>query len=79
MFAPNRRFERESKILNKLSKSGIDIELINLAEGDRQVMALAQGIWWFAKKNSPLATYIGMKEIETMMIQDMIDDEKKHN
>ena len=29
MFAPNRRFERESKILNKLSKSGIDIELIN--------------------------------------------------
>ena len=57
----------------------IDIELINLAEGDRQVMALAQGVWWFAKKNSPLATYIGMKEIETMMIQDMIDDEKKHN
>ena len=45
----------------------IDIELINLAEGDRQVMALAQGVWWFAKKNSPLATYIGMKEIETMM------------
>jgi len=29
MFAPNRRFERESKILNKLSKFGIDIELIN--------------------------------------------------
>jgi hypothetical protein len=29
MFAPNRRFERESKILNKLSKSGIEIELIN--------------------------------------------------
>lgn len=28
----------------------IDIELINLAEGDRQVMALAQGVWWFAKK-----------------------------
>ena len=57
----------------------IDIELINLAEGDRQVMALAQGVWWFAKKNSPLATYIGMKEIETMMIQDKIDDDKKHN
>ena len=55
------------------------IELSNLAEGDRQVMALAQGVWWFAKKNSPLATYIGMKEIETMMIQDMIDDDKKHN
>ena len=29
MFATNRRFERESKILNKLSKSGIEIELIN--------------------------------------------------
>ena len=29
MFAPNRRFERESKILNKLCKFGIDIELIN--------------------------------------------------
>ena len=29
MFAPNRRFERESKILNKLSKSGIEIKLIN--------------------------------------------------
>ena len=29
MFAPNRRFERKSKILNKLSKSGIEIELIN--------------------------------------------------
>ncbi len=29
MFAPNRRFERESKIISKLSKSGIDIELIN--------------------------------------------------
>jgi hypothetical protein len=29
MFASNRRFERESKILNKLSKFGIDIELIN--------------------------------------------------
>ena len=29
MFAPNRRLERESKILNKLSKSGIEIELIN--------------------------------------------------
>jgi len=29
MFAPNRRFERESKILNKLFKSGIEIELIN--------------------------------------------------
>ena len=40
----------------------IDIELINLAEGDRQVMTLAQGVWWFAKKNAPLATYIGMKE-----------------
>ena len=57
----------------------IDFELINLDEGYIQVMDLAQGIWWFAKKNSPLATYIGMKEIETMMIQDMIDDEKKHN
>ena len=29
MFAPNRRFERESKVLDKLSGSGIDIELIN--------------------------------------------------
>jgi len=29
MFAPNRRFERESKILNKLSRSGIEVELIN--------------------------------------------------
>ena len=29
MFATTRRFERESKILNKLSKSGIEIELIN--------------------------------------------------
>lgn len=29
MFALNRRFERESKILNKLSKSGLEIELIN--------------------------------------------------
>ena len=29
MFATNRRFERESKIISKLSKSGIDIELIN--------------------------------------------------
>jgi len=28
MFAPNRRFERESKILDKLSGSGIEIELI---------------------------------------------------
>ena len=28
MFAPNRRFERESKVLNKLSESGIEIELI---------------------------------------------------
>ena len=28
MFAPNRRFERESKVLNKLSGSGIEIELI---------------------------------------------------
>ena len=28
MFAPNRRFERESKILDKLSRSGIEIELI---------------------------------------------------
>ena len=28
MFAPNRRFERESKVLDKLSGSGIDIELI---------------------------------------------------
>jgi len=28
MYAPNRRFERESKILDKLSMSGIDIELI---------------------------------------------------
>ena len=37
----------------------IDIELINLAEGDRQVMTLAQGVWWFAKRNAPLATYIG--------------------
>ena len=35
----------------------IDIELINLAEGDRQVMSLAQGVWWFAKRNAPLATY----------------------
>ena len=29
MFAPNRRFERESKILDKLSVSGIEIEIIN--------------------------------------------------
>ena len=28
MFAANRRFERQSKILNKLSKSGIEIELV---------------------------------------------------
>ena len=28
MFSPNRRFERESKILDKLSRSGIEIELI---------------------------------------------------
>ena len=28
MFAPNRRFERESKVLDKLSDSGIEIELI---------------------------------------------------
>ena len=28
MFAPNRRFERESKILDKLSGSGIEIEII---------------------------------------------------
>ena len=28
MFAANRRFERQSKILNKLSKSGLEIELI---------------------------------------------------
>ena len=29
MFAPNSRFERESKILDKLSLSGIEIEIIN--------------------------------------------------
>ena len=29
MFAPNRRFERESRVLDKLSNSGIEIELIN--------------------------------------------------
>ena len=63
--------------VNKKIKS--TSELINLVEGDRQVMSLAQGVWWFAKRNAPLATYIGMKEIEKMMIEDMIDDEKKHN
>ena len=28
MFAPNRRLERESKILKKLSRSGCDIEIV---------------------------------------------------
>ena len=30
----------------------IDIELINL-EGRQQIMSLAQGVWWFAKRNAP--------------------------
>jgi len=53
--------------------------LINLAEGDRQVMSLAQGVWWLAKRNAPLSTYIGLNEIDRMMIEDLIDAEKKHN
>ena len=56
----------------------IDIELVNLAEGDRQVMSLAQGTFWFAKKNPELATYVGMREFEKIMIGEMLD-EKKHN
>ena len=56
----------------------IDIELVNLAEGDRQVMTLAQGTFWFAKNNSQLATYIGMNEFEKIMMGEMLND-KKHN
>ena len=56
----------------------IDIELVNLVEGDRQVMTLAQGTFWFAKKNPQLATYIGMNEFEKIMMGEILND-KKHN
>ena len=56
----------------------IDIELINLVSEDREVLTLAQRIWWFAKNNPKLSTYIGMREFEKIIMKGMKDD-KKYN
>ena len=42
------------------------------------VITLAQGIWWFAKNNPKLSTYIGMREFEKIIMKGMKDD-KKYN
>ena len=54
----------------------IDIELINLVSDDREVLTLAQGVWWFAKNSTKLATYIGMREFERILLGEMKDDKK---
>tara|TARA_R100001460_G_scaffold68632_2_gene109174 strand:+ start:880 stop:1107 length:228 start_codon:yes stop_codon:yes gene_type:complete len=47
----------------------IDVEFVNLCEGDKDIMMLGHGIFWLAKNNNELASYIGMREFEKILFK----------